>query len=144
MQWMLDEQPSVSCCTCNLYLKHNLKSLRNGLMPHRLAGQLSRYSYSTIPFKSLQAKIGTLPGDILLISSFLSYVGCFTRRYREELQHKMWLPSFCKMDVSACWCLSAWLNCAHFVCATTAPDTVHSGSRPAGAALGRCTNCHLE
>nr|XP_032294976.1 dynein heavy chain 9, axonemal [Drosophila virilis] len=48
--------------------------------------------------QSLQAKIGTLPGDILLISSFLSYVGCFTRRYREELQHKMWLPSFCKMD----------------------------------------------
>ncbi|EDV95038.1 GH23822 [Drosophila grimshawi] len=48
--------------------------------------------------QSLQAKIGTLPGDILLISSFLSYVGCFTRRYREELQHKMWLPSFCKVD----------------------------------------------
>ncbi|XP_060647178.1 dynein beta chain, ciliary [Drosophila nasuta] len=48
--------------------------------------------------QSLQAKIGTLPGDILLISSFLSYVGCFTRRYREELQHKMWLPSFRRMD----------------------------------------------
>ncbi|ALC45571.1 CG41497 [Drosophila busckii] len=48
--------------------------------------------------QSLQAKIGTLPGDILLISSFLSYVGCFTRRYREELQLKMWLPSFRKMD----------------------------------------------
>ncbi|XP_030369376.1 dynein beta chain, ciliary [Scaptodrosophila lebanonensis] len=48
--------------------------------------------------QSLQAKIGTLPGDILLISSFLSYVGCFTRRYREELQHKMWLPNFRKID----------------------------------------------
>lgn len=58
---------------------------------------------------SLLAKIGTLPGDILLISSFLSYVGCFTRRYREELQHKLWLPSFRKMDVSS-WrveCLSS-------------------------------------
>ncbi|XP_037943923.1 dynein beta chain, ciliary-like [Teleopsis dalmanni] len=48
--------------------------------------------------QSLQAKIGTIPGDILLISSFLSYVGCFTRRYREELQHKMWMPSFCKIQ----------------------------------------------
>ncbi|KAH8251731.1 hypothetical protein KR038_005556 [Drosophila bunnanda] len=48
--------------------------------------------------QSLQAKIGTLPGDILLISSFLSYVGCFSRRYREELQHKMWLPNFRKID----------------------------------------------
>jgi len=53
-----------------------------------------------LPLHSLQAKIGTLPGDILLISSFLSYVGCFTRRYREELQHKMWLPNFRKIDVS--------------------------------------------
>jgi len=51
--------------------------------------------------RSLLAKIGTLPGDILLISSFLSYVGCFTRRYREELQHKMWLPNFRKIDVSS-------------------------------------------
>ncbi|XP_039966059.1 dynein beta chain, ciliary [Bactrocera tryoni] len=48
--------------------------------------------------QSLQAKIGTLPGDILLISSFLSYVGCFTRRYREELQQKMWMTSFAKIE----------------------------------------------
>ncbi|XP_053970080.1 dynein beta chain, ciliary [Anastrepha ludens] len=48
--------------------------------------------------QSLQEKIGTLPGDILLISSFLSYVGCFTRRYREELQQKMWMTSFAKIE----------------------------------------------
>ncbi|XP_067623613.1 dynein beta chain, ciliary [Eurosta solidaginis] len=48
--------------------------------------------------QSLQAKTGTLPGDILLISSFLSYVGCFTRRYREELQQKMWMTSFAKIE----------------------------------------------
>ncbi|KQS52177.1 uncharacterized protein Dere_GG12117, isoform B [Drosophila erecta] len=68
-------------------------------LAHRLVNGLAnenvRWKESV---QSLQAKIGTLPGDILLISSFLSYVGCFTRRYREELQHKMWLPNFRKID----------------------------------------------
>ncbi|XP_068157565.1 LOW QUALITY PROTEIN: dynein beta chain, ciliary [Drosophila tropicalis] len=62
---------------------------------HGLSNENIRWRES---IQSLQAKIGTLPGDILLISSFLSYVGCFTRRYREELQHKMWLPNFRKID----------------------------------------------
>lgn len=30
----------------------------------------------------------------MLISCFISYVGCFTRRYRLELQNKLWLPTF--------------------------------------------------
>ncbi|KAH8382612.1 hypothetical protein KR009_004377 [Drosophila setifemur] len=68
-------------------------------LAHRLVNGLAneniRWKESV---QSLQAKIGTLPGDILLISSFLSYVGCFTRRYREELQHKMWLPNFRQID----------------------------------------------
>ncbi|EDX15768.1 GD15126 [Drosophila simulans] len=68
-------------------------------LAHRLVNGLAnenvRWKESV---QSLLAKIGTLPGDILLISSFLSYVGCFTRRYREELQHKMWLPNFRKID----------------------------------------------
>lgn len=41
-----------------------------------------------------------LPGDILLISCFISYVGCFTRRYRLELQNKMWIPTFKTITVS--------------------------------------------
>lgn len=36
----------------------------------------------------------TLPGNVLLVSCFISYVGCFTRRYRVELQEKMWIPTF--------------------------------------------------
>lgn len=54
-----------------------------------------------IAIKSLQSKSSTLPGDILLISSFLSYAGCFTRRYREELQQKMWMSNFRKIEVSS-------------------------------------------
>ncbi|KAF6202116.1 hypothetical protein GE061_004514 [Apolygus lucorum] len=34
----------------------------------------------------------TLPGDVLLVTAFISYVGCFTKQYRQDLLHKMWLP----------------------------------------------------
>ncbi|XP_044574110.1 dynein beta chain, ciliary [Drosophila ananassae] len=44
--------------------------------------------------KSLTSGIQQLPGDILMISCFISYVGCFTRAYRQELQDKMWMPAF--------------------------------------------------
>ena len=37
----------------------------------------------------------TLPGDILLICAFVSYGGCFTRRYRDSLMKEM-LPVFLK------------------------------------------------
>ncbi|XP_070509872.1 dynein beta chain, ciliary-like [Chironomus tepperi] len=43
---------------------------------------------------SFQAKLVTLPGDILILSCFISYVGCFTRRYRLELLHSQWIPTF--------------------------------------------------
>lgn len=46
---------------------------------------------------SFQAKLVTLPGDILLISCFISYVGCFTRRYRLELLTTKWIPTFLKI-----------------------------------------------
>ncbi|XP_061387676.1 dynein beta chain, ciliary, partial [Musca vetustissima] len=60
-----------------------------------LANENERWRES---IQSLQSKSATLPGDILLISSFLSYAGCFTRRYREELQQQMWLPSFRRIE----------------------------------------------
>lgn len=34
----------------------------------------------------------TLPGDTLLITAFISYVGCFTKQFRLDLMNKMWLP----------------------------------------------------
>ncbi|XP_040845777.1 dynein heavy chain 17, axonemal isoform X2 [Ochotona curzoniae] len=34
----------------------------------------------------------TLCGDVLLISAFVSYVGYFTKKYRNELMDKFWVP----------------------------------------------------
>lgn len=39
-----------------------------------------------------------LPGDVLLVTAFISYVGCFTRKYRIDLQEKYWLPYLKKLD----------------------------------------------
>jgi dynein heavy chain len=40
----------------------------------------------------------TLPGDVLLVTSFISYVGCFTRRYRSEMVDHYWLPALKKLE----------------------------------------------
>ncbi|XP_076032504.1 dynein heavy chain at 93AB [Oratosquilla oratoria] len=42
----------------------------------------------------------TLPGDVLLVSSFISYVGCFTKHYRIDLLDKMWMPFLQKQNPS--------------------------------------------
>lgn len=44
----------------------------------------------------------TLPGDVLLITAFISYVGCFTKHYRQELLHKIWTPFVKTLDVCVC------------------------------------------
>lgn len=41
-----------------------------------------------------------LPGDVLLVTAFISYVGCFTRRYRLLLMEEDWVPTLQKTDVS--------------------------------------------
>lgn len=41
----------------------------------------------------------TIPGDVLIVSCFISYVGCFTRPYRVDLQDKYWLPYLSKLKV---------------------------------------------
>ncbi|XP_061390860.1 dynein beta chain, ciliary isoform X1 [Musca vetustissima] len=40
----------------------------------------------------------TLPGDILLITAFISYVGCFTKQFRIDLMQKMWTPFLKNLD----------------------------------------------
>lgn len=64
-------------------------------LAHRLVNGLAsenvRWRESIAQLKSQTV---TLPGDVLLIACFISYVGCFTRRYRVELQEKMWIPTF--------------------------------------------------
>ncbi|XP_018327462.1 dynein beta chain, ciliary [Agrilus planipennis] len=41
---------------------------------------------------NLTAQGYTLPGDVLLITAFISYAGCFTKQYRQDLINKHWLP----------------------------------------------------
>lgn len=56
-----------------------------------LASEKVRWKQSVV---NLKEQIKMLPGDVLIISCFISYVGCFTRRYRLELQNNMWMPKF--------------------------------------------------
>merc|ERR1719320_979221 len=44
-----------------------------------------------------QAKM--LPGDVLLVSSVISYLGCFTKPYRIDLMDSHWLPYLKKVPV---------------------------------------------
>lgn len=43
----------------------------------------------------------TLCGDVLLISAFVSYVGYFTKKYRNELMDKFWIPYIDHLEVGA-------------------------------------------
>lgn len=43
----------------------------------------------------------TLPGDVLLVTAFVSYAGCFTKQYRQDLLSKMWLPFLKTIEVRA-------------------------------------------
>ena len=62
-------------------------------LANRLVGGLAsenvRWADSVAKFKE-QAL--TLPGDVLLIAAFISYVGSFSKSYREELMQDKWLP----------------------------------------------------
>ena len=62
-------------------------------LANRLVGGLSsekvRWSHSVQTFQE-QAK--KLPGDVLIIAGFVSYLGCFTKQYRVELFERRWLP----------------------------------------------------
>ncbi|TGZ69565.1 hypothetical protein CRM22_003672 [Opisthorchis felineus] len=54
-----------------------------------LASEKVRWANQVELFKS-QAE--TLPGDVLLTAAFLSYVGCFTKRYRTAIMETCWVP----------------------------------------------------
>ena len=62
-------------------------------LANRLVGGLAsenvRWADSVAAFKISEK---TLPGDVLLLTAFLSYVGCFTKQYRLDLMNKHWLP----------------------------------------------------
>lgn len=52
-----------------------------------LASEKGRWAISVQKFKEQEK---SLTGDVLISAAFVSYVGCFTKRYREELT-QMWL-----------------------------------------------------
>jgi dynein heavy chain, axonemal len=53
-----------------------------------LASEKVRWSEAVGKFKEQEK---TLAGDVLLSAAFVSYVGCFSKRYREELLNDNWL-----------------------------------------------------
>lgn len=46
----------------------------------------------------------TLPGDVLLVTAFISYAGCFTKQYRLDLLNKMWIPFLRTLEVKEIAC----------------------------------------
>lgn len=56
-----------------------------------LASEKIRWSEAIGNFKEQEK---TLAGDVLLSAAFVSYVGCFSKRYREELLTDTWLKYF--------------------------------------------------
>ncbi|XP_059763861.1 dynein axonemal heavy chain 17 isoform X1 [Balaenoptera ricei] len=61
-----------------------------------LASENTRWAESVENFKSQGV---TLCGDVLLISAFVSYVGYFTKKYRNELMERFWIPYIHQLKV---------------------------------------------
>ncbi|PSN46658.1 Dynein beta chain [Blattella germanica] len=68
-------------------------------LANRLVGGLAsenvRWAESVANFKQ---QGNMLPGDVLLVTAFISYVGCFTKQFRLDLLNKMWLPNLEKLE----------------------------------------------
>jgi len=62
-------------------------------LANRLVGGLAsenvRWAEAVMNFKEQEK---TLPGDVLVTTAFLSYVGCFTKQYRLDLMESKWQP----------------------------------------------------
>ncbi|XP_058258889.1 dynein axonemal heavy chain 11 isoform X1 [Hemibagrus wyckioides] len=48
-----------------------------------------RWAHSVAQYREQEA---TLCGDVLLTAAFISYAGSFSKRYRHELLHNLWMP----------------------------------------------------
>ncbi|PSN32950.1 Dynein beta chain [Blattella germanica] len=71
----------------------NTIDLANRLV-NGLASESVRWRQSVQDYKD---QLVTLPGDTLMVTAFISYVGCFTRTYRVDLLHKYWEPFIKKL-----------------------------------------------
>lgn len=58
--------------------------------------------------QSFEAQEKTLCGDVLLMAAFVSYVGSFTKQYRQELVDCKWVPFLQRKVSSAPYLVSIW------------------------------------
>jgi dynein heavy chain, axonemal len=61
-----------------------------------LASENVRWRESVAGFRRSEE---TTPGDVLLITAFVSYVGCFTKVYRVDLMENHWRPQLSALKV---------------------------------------------
>ena len=63
-------------------------------LANRLVGGLAsenvRWAEAVKEFKEQEK---TIPGDVLLITAYISYMGCFTKSFRIDLMSNYWLPA---------------------------------------------------
>jgi dynein heavy chain len=62
-----------------------------------LASENIRWRDSVAGFRKAEE---TTPGDVLLITAFVSYVGCFTKGYRVDLMENHWRPQLAALKVN--------------------------------------------
>uniref|UniRef100_A0A8C3LGS3 Dynein axonemal heavy chain 9 n=1 Tax=Chrysolophus pictus TaxID=9089 RepID=A0A8C3LGS3_CHRPC len=62
-----------------------------------LASENVRWAEAVKDFRRQQS---TLCGDVLLITAFVSYLGYFTKKYRQDLMDKVWKPYLQQLEVS--------------------------------------------
>lgn len=69
-----------SACFCEIFQSENV-----------------RWVHSVAQYREQES---TLCGDVLLTAAFISYAGTFSKRYREELLHNLWMPYLRAQKVS--------------------------------------------
>ena len=69
-------------------IAHSVLSLHRRLVGG-LASEKVRWAESVERFREEEK---TLAGDVLLTSAYLSYVGCFSKNYRNQLLEEKWMP----------------------------------------------------
>ncbi|CAG7717651.1 unnamed protein product [Allacma fusca] len=67
-------------------------------LANRLVGGLASEKIRWIQsVQNFRESTVTIPGDMLLVTAFVSYMGCFTKKYRIDLLDKNWVPYLEKM-----------------------------------------------
>ncbi|OQV20869.1 Dynein beta chain, ciliary [Hypsibius exemplaris] len=94
----LQAQLNEALAERNKSMKETEITSRIIVLANRLMGGLAsenvRWANQIQQFKKNEE---SLPGDVLLVSAFVSYVGSFTRKYRQILMEDKWKPFLRKM-----------------------------------------------